>query len=79
MTIHSCCSNRGKYLVEYDTGSRFKVCEKCYEDKYWSSFKYQKKIFLITNSRKLVLFLSEFLLYHLEFLVLQDLVYACTW
>jgi hypothetical protein len=43
MKPHSCCDREGKYLIEYDTGSVFKVCEKCHEDKYWSMFVVSKQ------------------------------------
>ena len=38
MKPHSCCERKSKYLIEYDTGSQYKVCEKCFKDKYWSNF-----------------------------------------
>ena len=41
---HTCCDKPSKYLVEYDTGSVFKVCEKCFSDKYWSSFIVSKQV-----------------------------------
>ena len=41
---HSCCHRESKYLIEYDTGSVFRVCEKCYADKYWSSFVVSKQV-----------------------------------
>ncbi|MDH3277010.1 MAG: hypothetical protein OEM21_02810 [Nitrosopumilus sp.] len=35
--MHQCCSAKPKYVIEYDTGSQFQVCEKCFKDPYWST------------------------------------------
>ena len=42
--MHNCCANEPKYQIEYDTGSVFKVCEKCFEDPYWSKTITNKKL-----------------------------------
>jgi hypothetical protein len=44
MKSHSYCERKEKFLIECDTGSVFKVCEKYYADKYWSMFVVSKQV-----------------------------------